>query len=148
MDELKRKMEALFPEPVEGSSAASANSADELPSFPLLYGHIELPLAVGIVGGATRVHPAAQIALKIMKIKSARQLSEVMAAVGLAQNLAAIRALVTEGIQRGHMSLHARQVAAAAGAVGAEVDRISAQLVREGSVRVERAKELIMSADS
>jgi len=116
---------------------------DQLPDFPLLYGFIEMPLAVGIVGGATRVHPAAQIALKIMGIESARQLSEVMAAVGLAQNLAAIRALVTEGIQRGHMSLHARQVAVAAGAEGADVDRVAAQLVSEGTVRVERARELV-----
>ena len=83
-----------------------------------LRGSIELPLAVGIVGGATRVHPTAQIALKIMAISSARQLSEIMAAVGLAQNLAAIRALATEGIQHGHMRMHARQLAVAAGASG------------------------------
>ncbi len=110
---------------------------------PTLFGHLELPLSVGIVGGTTRAHPAAQVALKILGVQSARALSEVMAAVGLAQNLAAIRALATEGIQRGHMSLHARQVAIAAGAQGIEVDRIAAQLVREGQVRVERARELI-----
>jgi hydroxymethylglutaryl-CoA reductase len=74
-----------------------------------LYGRLELPLAVGTVGGATRAHPLAQLALKILGITSARELSEVMAAVGLAQNLAALRALATEGIQRGHMALHARK---------------------------------------
>ncbi|MFN2220287.1 MAG: hydroxymethylglutaryl-CoA reductase, degradative, partial [Anaerolineae bacterium] len=81
-----------------------------------LVGTLELPLAVGTVGGATRVHPGAKVALKILGIQSARELAEVMAAVGLAQNLGAVRALATEGIQRGHMTLHARQVAIAAGA--------------------------------
>lgn len=114
---------------------------------PVLYGKLELPLAVGIVGGATRSHPVAQVALKILGMGSARELSEVMAAVGLAQNLAALRALATEGIQRGHMALHARQVAAAAGAQGAEVDRIAAQLVQEGQIRVERARELLVMGD-
>jgi hydroxymethylglutaryl-CoA reductase len=108
-----------------------------------LHGRLELPLAVGIVGGATRAHPLAGVALKILGVQSARELSEVMAAVGLAQNLAALRALATEGIQRGHMALHARQVAIAAGAVGKTIDHIAAQLVREGQVRVERAKELL-----
>jgi hydroxymethylglutaryl-CoA reductase len=112
---------------------------------PHLYGRLELPLAVGIVGGATRAHPLAGVALKLLGVQSARELSEVMAAVGLAQNLAALRALATEGIQRGHMALHARQVAIAAGAVGADIDRIAAQLVSEGQVRVERAKELLTS---
>jgi hydroxymethylglutaryl-CoA reductase len=112
-------------------------------AYPALYGRLELPLAVGIVGGATRAHPVAQTALKILGVTSARELSEVMAAVGLAQNLAAIRALATEGIQRGHMSLHARQVAIAAGAQGTEVDVVAAQLVAEGQVRVERARELL-----
>ncbi|HEY3341803.1 MAG TPA: hydroxymethylglutaryl-CoA reductase, degradative, partial [Anaerolineae bacterium] len=83
-----------------------------------LTGEIELPLAAGMVGGATRVHPSARAALKIMGVKTARELAEVMACVGLAQNFAAIRALANEGIQRGHMSLHARQVAMAAGATG------------------------------
>ncbi len=108
-----------------------------------LYGRLELPLAVGTVGGATRAHPTAQIALKILGVAGARELSEVVAAVGLAQNLAAIRALATDGIQRGHMALHARQMAVAAGAEGEDVERIAAQLVREGQVRVERAKELL-----
>jgi hydroxymethylglutaryl-CoA reductase len=100
----------------------SGDSSDEPsilhPPSSTLYGRLELPLTVGIVGGATRVHPTAQAALKILGVSSARELSEVMAAVGLAQNLAALRALVTEGIQRGHMELHARQVASAANIQG------------------------------
>jgi hydroxymethylglutaryl-CoA reductase len=111
--------------------------------LPLLYGRLELPLAVGIVGGATRAHPVAQVAMKILNVGSARELSEVMAAVGLAQNLAAIRALATDGIQRGHMALHARQMAVAAGAQGAAVDWVASELVREGQIRVERARELL-----
>ena len=110
-----------------------------------LVGRLEMPLSVGIVGGATRSHPVAQVAIKILGVQSARELSEVMVAVGLAQNLAAIRALATEGIQRGHMALHARQVAVTAGAQGADVDRVAAQLVAEGQIRVERAKELLES---
>ncbi len=113
---------------------------------PALYGRLELPLAVGTVGGATRAHPLAQVALKVLGVQSARTLAEVMVAVGLAQNLAALRALATEGIQRGHMSLHARQVAVAAGATGAQVERIAAQLVAEGQIRVERARELLRGA--
>ena len=108
-----------------------------------LFGRLELPLAVGIVGGTTRAHPVAQVALKILGVQSARALSEIMAAVGLAQNLAAIRALAVEGIQRGHMALHARQIAIAAGATGYTVDRIAGQMVAEGQIRVERAKELL-----
>ena len=108
-----------------------------------LYGRLELPMAVGIVGGATRSHPVAQVALKILGVKTARELGELLAAVGLAQNLAALRALATEGIQRGHMALHARQVAVAAGAAGLEVERLAAQLVEEGHIRVERARELL-----
>ncbi|MCB0131330.1 MAG: hydroxymethylglutaryl-CoA reductase, degradative [Caldilineaceae bacterium] len=113
---------------------------------PHLYGRIELPLSVGTVGGATRSHPVAQVAMKILAVAGARELSEVMAAAGLAQNLAAMRALATEGIQRGHMSLHARQVAVAAGAQGTDVDRIAAQLVNEGEIRVERARELLRTS--
>ena len=108
-----------------------------------LYGRLEMPLSVGTVGGATRSHPVAGLALKILGVQSARELSEIMAAVGLAQNLAAIRALATEGIQRGHMALHARQVATAAGATDDMVDRIAARLVLEGQVRLERARALI-----
>ncbi len=108
-----------------------------------LCGSIELPLAVGIVGGATRVHPTAQVALKILDVESARELAEVIAAVGLAQNLAAMRALATEGIQRGHMSLHAKQLAVAAGATGEAITRIVQTMIEEGNIRLERAKELV-----
>ncbi len=108
-----------------------------------LVGKLELPLAVGVVGGATRVHPGAQTALAIMGVSSARDLAEIMVSAGLAQNLAAIRALATEGIQRGHMALHARQVAIAAGADGSEVDELAAALVREGAVRGDRARQLL-----
>jgi hydroxymethylglutaryl-CoA reductase len=108
-----------------------------------LQGRIELPVAVGTVGGATRVHPTARVALKILGVQSATELAQVMASVGLAQNLAAIRALATEGIQRGHMSLHARQVALAAGADGDEVTEIARRLVEEGNVSTQRAVELL-----
>lgn len=100
-------------------------------------------MAVGIVGGATKVHPSAQAALKLMGVTAAAELAQIITAVGLAQNLAALRALSTEGIQRGHMSLHARQVAIAAGAVGEQIERIAAQLVAEKTVRVDRAEELL-----
>jgi hydroxymethylglutaryl-CoA reductase len=108
-----------------------------------LKGSLEMPMAVGIIGGATRVHPAAQAALKLMKVKTASELAEIIVSVGLAQNLAALRALATEGIQRGHMSLHARQVALAAGAVGSEVDRLAEQLVKEKAIRSDRALEIL-----
>jgi len=108
-----------------------------------LIGSLELPMAVGIVGGATKVHPTAQAALKLMGVTTAAQLAEIITAVGLAQNLAALRALATEGIQRGHMSLHARQVAIAAGAQGEQVEKLAAQLVAEKTVRVDRAEQLL-----
>lgn len=108
-----------------------------------LVGELELPMAVGTVGGATRVHPLARFALQLMNVKSARDLAEIIAAVGLAQNLAAIRALATEGIQKGHMALHARQIAIAAGAETSEVDAVSAVLVAERQIRVDRAKEIL-----
>ncbi len=108
-----------------------------------LCGAIELPLAVGIVGGATRVHPTAQVAMKILNVQSAQELAEVMAAVGLAQNLAAMRALATEGIQQGHMRMHAKQLAVAAGAVGDQVAQIVQQMSDEKNIRLERAKELV-----
>ena len=108
-----------------------------------LVGRLEVPLAVGIVGGATRVHPVARVALKILGVQRAQELAEIMAAVGLAQNLAALRALASEGIQRGHMRLHARQVAMAAGAEGDLIDRVAAQLVQEGNVRESRAREIL-----
>ena len=111
-----------------------------------LIGNIELPLAVGTVGGATRVHPGAAAALKMMGVQSGQELASVIVAVGLAQNLAAMRALSTEGIQRGHMSLHARQMAIAAGADGEDADRIAAQMVRENRVSASYAAELAAKA--
>jgi hydroxymethylglutaryl-CoA reductase len=108
-----------------------------------LRGELRVPLAVGIVGGATKVHPIARIALQVLGVESARALSEVIVAVGLAQNLAAIRALATEGIQPGHMALHARQLALAAGATGDLVGQVAEMMVGEGKIRLERAKELV-----
>lgn len=108
-----------------------------------LKGSIELPLALGIVGGATRVHPTAQVALKILGIKSAQELAEVCAAVGLAQNFAAIRALATEGIQHGHMRMHAKQFATAAGAVGEEVAYVVQKMIQENNIRLQRAEQII-----
>jgi len=108
-----------------------------------LVGSLELPMAVGTIGGATKVHPTAKVALKILGVKSANELGEVMAAVGLAQNLGALRALAHEGIQRGHMSLHARNVAITAGASGDLIDLVVERMVEERKVRMDRAKELL-----
>ncbi|MFQ5409051.1 MAG: hydroxymethylglutaryl-CoA reductase, degradative [Anaerolineales bacterium] len=113
-----------------------------------LTGQLEMPLAVGTVGGATKVHPTARAALKVMGVQSASALAEVIVSVGLAQNLAALRALATEGIQRGHMGLHARQVAIAAGAVGEQIEQVARQLVVEGAVRIDRAEELLRDKGS
>jgi hydroxymethylglutaryl-CoA reductase len=110
-----------------------------------LRGELELPLAVGVVGGTTQAHPAARACLRLMGVEQASELAEIMAAVGLAQNLAALRALAAEGIQRGHMTLHARQVAVAAGAQGDQVARVAQRLVQEGQVRLERAQDLVLS---
>lgn len=108
-----------------------------------LVGTIELPMAVGIVGGATRVHPGAQAALKLLNVSSAGELAEVCACAGLASNLAAMRALATEGIQKGHMGLHARQIALAAGASGSLIDEIANRMVAEGAIKPARAEELL-----
>ncbi|HEY70851.1 MAG TPA: hydroxymethylglutaryl-CoA reductase, degradative [Anaerolineae bacterium] len=108
-----------------------------------LRGELEMPMAVGIVGGATQVHPTAKACLAVLGVKSARELAEIVVSVGLAQNLAALRSLATEGIQRGHMSLHARQVAIAAGAKGDQVTRLAKQMASEGNVRLDRAKQLL-----
>ncbi|PWH16124.1 MAG: hydroxymethylglutaryl-CoA reductase, degradative [Anaerolineae bacterium] len=108
-----------------------------------LVGTLEMPMAVGIVGGATKVHPAAKAAIKLMGVKTASELAEIIVAVGLAQNMAALRALATEGIQRGHMSLHARQVAIAAGASGDLIEKVAAQMVAEKTVRIDRAEALL-----
>ena len=109
----------------------------------VLVGSIEMPMAVGLVGGATKTHPLAQLALKILDVKSAQELAEVAVAVGLAQNLGALRALATDGIQRGHMALHARNIALAAGAQGDEVDRIAKIMAQEKDVRMDRAVALL-----
>ncbi|MFW9833209.1 MAG: hydroxymethylglutaryl-CoA reductase, degradative [Candidatus Thorarchaeota archaeon] len=108
-----------------------------------LVGSIEIPMAVGLVGGATKVHPVARACVKILGVQTATELGHVIASVGLAQNLAAIRALASEGIQKGHMALHARNVAATAGARGEQVDIIAEKLVKEKNIKVERAKELL-----
>jgi hydroxymethylglutaryl-CoA reductase len=108
-----------------------------------LKGTIELPMAVGLIGGAVRTHPIAKIALKILGVKTANEFAEVLAAVGLAQNLGALRALAHEGIQRGHMSLHARNIAVAAGAEEKIADLVAERMVKERKIRMDRAKELI-----
>lgn len=110
-----------------------------------LVGELELPLALGTFGGATRTHPVAQLCLKILGVKTATELAEVACAVGLAQNFAALRAMVTEGIKRGHMELHARNIAIMAGATGDLVDKVAEFLVKEGNVNVSRAKEILQS---
>lgn len=108
-----------------------------------LVGSIELPMAVGLIGGAVRTHPIAKIALKILNVKSANEFAEVCAALGLAQNLSALRALTNEGIQRGHMSLHARNIAVAAGATESNVDEVVERMIKEKKIRMDRAKEII-----
>jgi hydroxymethylglutaryl-CoA reductase len=108
-----------------------------------LKGEIELPMAVGLIGGAVRTHPMAKIAIKILGVKTANEFAEVLAAVGLAQNLGALRALAHEGIQRGHMSLHARNIAVAAGAKDELIDLVAERMVKERKIRMDRAKELI-----
>jgi hydroxymethylglutaryl-CoA reductase len=113
-----------------------------------LVGTIEMPLAVGIVGGATKVHPAAQAALKLLNVKHANELAEICVCAGLASNLAAVRALATEGIQRGHMGLHARQIAMAAGAHGGEVDAIAYQMIEEKLIKPARAEALLLELRS
>ncbi len=113
-----------------------------------LRGQIELPLAVGTVGGTLRVHPGARLSLRILGVKNAGELGMIMAAAGLASNLAALRALATEGIQRGHMSLHSRSVAVAAGATGELVDRVAAELSASKDICAERAAEILARLQS
>ncbi|MDY6958469.1 MAG: hydroxymethylglutaryl-CoA reductase, degradative, partial [Halobacteriota archaeon] len=108
-----------------------------------LVGTIEIPIAAGLVGGATKTHPTARAAVKILGVESATELGEVMSAVGLAQNFAALRALATEGIQRGHMNLHAKNIAVTAGAEGEMIEKVAAQMVQEKAIRVDRAKEIL-----
>ena len=108
-----------------------------------LVGTIELPLALGLVGGATKIHPTAKTVVKILGVKSATELGEIVASVGLAQNLAAIKALATEGIQSGHMSLHATNIASVAGAKGEELDRIVKKMIEDKNINLEYAKSLL-----
>ena len=108
-----------------------------------LVGEIELPLAIGLVGGATRTHPLAKINIKLLGVKTANELSEIIASVGLAQNFAALRALATEGIQKGHMKLHAKNIAIQAGAKENQIDSVADQMSKEGNISVTRAKEII-----
>lgn len=108
-----------------------------------LVGELELPMSLGIVGGASRVHPMAKLAYKILRVESAKELARVIVAVGLAQNLGALKALVTDGIQKGHMALHSRSVAMAAGATGELVDIISKKMIEKKEIRVGYAKKLM-----
>ncbi|MCI4357771.1 MAG: hydroxymethylglutaryl-CoA reductase, degradative [Thermoplasmata archaeon] len=108
-----------------------------------LVGTIELPTAVGLIGGATAVHPTAKACVKLLGVKGAQELAQVLASVGLAQNFAALRALATEGIQRGHMELHARNIATTAGARPEEVDAVVARLIEEHAIRIDRAREVL-----
>jgi hydroxymethylglutaryl-CoA reductase len=102
-----------------------------------------MPMALGLVGGATKTHPAAQAALQVLNVETAVELAEVTVAVGLAQNMAALRALATEGIQRGHMALHARNIAIGAGAEGDEIDAVARRLAADHDVRTTRAEEIL-----
>jgi hydroxymethylglutaryl-CoA reductase len=113
-----------------------------------LVGEIELPMAVGLIGGAVRTHPIAKIAIKILGVKTANEFAEVLAAVGLAQNLGALRALAHEGIQRGHMSLHARNIAVAAGATGELINLVAERMVKERKIRMDHAEQLIKELSS
>lgn len=115
----------------------------ELDGKGRLVGTLEMPMALGLVGGATRTHPAARAALKILGVRTAQELAEVAVAVGLAQNMAALRALATEGIQKGHMALHARNIAIVAGAAGDEIERVAGALAASHDVRVDRAREML-----
>jgi hydroxymethylglutaryl-CoA reductase len=104
---------------------------------------LEVPMPVGLIGGATKTHPTARAAVRLLGVETARELAQVIVAVGLAQNVGAVRALATEGIQRGHMTLHARNIAISAGAAGDEVDAVVKQLVAEGKVRQDRAEAVL-----
>lgn len=108
-----------------------------------LNGSIEIPLALGLVGGATKIHPTAKTAVKILGIKTAKELSEIIACLGLAQNLAALKVLATEGVQKGHMSLHARNIAVTAGVPEDRIDEIVKEMIKDKKINVEYAKELL-----
>ena len=108
-----------------------------------LVGYLEVPTFVGILGGAMNVNPIYKLSFKIMGISSAKEFAEVLGAVGLAQNLAALRALASEGIQKGHMALHARNLAITAGAEGEKIDLVARKMLKEGSISYDRAKEIV-----
>lgn len=105
-----------------------------------LAGILEMPMAVGLIGGATKLHPTAKVALKILGVQSAEELARIIAAVGLAQNFSALKALATTGIQKGHMALHAQNIAMMAGALGEEIEIVARALVAQGKVRVDLAE--------
>src|SRR5690606_863227 len=113
-----------------------------------LAGTLEMPMAVGLIGGATKLHPMARASLRIMGIESAQQLARVIAAVGLAQNFSALKALATDGVQKGHMSLHSQNIALMAGAVGEEIEIVARRLVELGTVRVDVAEEALRALRS
>jgi hydroxymethylglutaryl-CoA reductase len=108
-----------------------------------LVGEIEIPLAVGIVGGIINSHPIAKACLKILDVSSSKELAMVIAATGLAQNFSAIRALSDEGIQKGHMKLHSKNIAKMAGAIDEKIEYIAQQMIKEGNISVSRAKEIL-----
>src|SRR5699024_10841742 len=120
---------------VDASGTYSALAHFEKDADGNLVGSLELPIAVGLVGGATKVHPTAQANVKLLDVQTAGQLAEVIVAVGLAQNAAALRALAAEGIQRGHMDLHARNIASVAGADGDEIDSVVQQMIADNAIR-------------
>ncbi|MCL2448946.1 MAG: 3-hydroxy-3-methylglutaryl-CoA reductase, partial [Polyangiaceae bacterium] len=107
-------------------------------------GRLELPLALGTVGGTLRVHPAARLSLRVLGVSDAQRLAGIAASAGLASNLAAVRALATDGIQRGHMGLHARSVALAAGAPGHLVERVAAMIVEARDITLEGARKALV----
>ncbi len=113
-----------------------------------LVGILEIPLSVGIVGGIANVHPVAKVCTKILGVSSAQELACVMIATGLAQNYSAIRALATEGIQKGHMRLHARNLAAAVGATSEQIDKIVQKMIEEKKISLDKAKELLSKIKS
>ena len=121
----------------------TALSTWAITSTGYLKGEIELPMAVGIIGGATKAHPAAQAALELINVGSAGELAEVIASVGLAQNLAALRALADQGIQKGHMRLHARTVAITAGASPEQVSQIAQKMIEHGAINAETARHFL-----
>lgn len=125
------------------SGRYSSLSRWEISTSGNLVGTLEMPMALGLVGGATKTHPAAQAALRLLDVKSAQELAEITVAVGLAQNMAALRALATEGIQRGHMALHARNIAIVAGAEGREIETVASELAAAHDVRVDHAREIL-----